>query len=119
VSVLFSGSRTFQSGLRESATIPVPGNIKQAGVPLRVRVSLEAENFPNGTTTISVLISTDGGATFNEAAMTVVMPATFRGPAPHYWYLEYQLGADDDSTHAKYRTNAPAGFTTNVTVEAT
>lgn len=114
----FNGSLSSPKGLRESNVLVVPANVKQPGSPLTIKTSFVAENFPNGTTVITLFISTDGGNTFQSASMTVEMPHVFRGPAPHFWTMTYELGPDDQPTHAKYSIDAPAAFQTPVTIDA-
>lgn len=118
MSTLFSGSLAFPQGVHTSAVIPVPGNIKQPGAALTIKASFVSENFAAGTTKITLFISLDGGATFLSASMTCVNPASFRGPAPHFWVMTFGLGADDIPTHAKYETDAPSAFSTPTILEA-
>jgi len=120
VSVLFTNdAQVIQVGVRESAPVAVPDGVKQPGLPLSVRITLGAEAFPNGTTTLTVFLSLDGGATFpRSASMTVVMPVVFRGPAPHFWFMGFSLGPNDNPTHVKFSTNVPTQFTTSVLLEA-
>jgi len=117
MTILFSGSRSIPQGANESAPISVVGH-KKFGTPLRIRVSMDAATFPAGTTTISVLVSSDGGATYRSASGTYVNPAQWRGAGPHYWFLEYGFGAGEEATHVKYATIAPQAFTVDVIVEA-
>lgn len=118
MTILFQGTTPIQAGLHESGLFAVPGNIKQPGVALNLKVSFGAEQFPNGTTTITLFLSMDNGATFRSAVMTVVMPATFIGPAPHFWNMGFGLGVDENPTHAKFSTDAPSAFSTTVKFEA-
>ena len=117
MAVIFSGSRSFPQGAFESATLDVSAR-KIAKTALRIRVSMDDANFPNGTTSIAISVSSDGGVTFRTASMTVDHPAFWKGAGPNYWVLEYGFLPDEDATHVKYATNAPQAFTTNVIVEA-
>ena len=117
MATLLAGVVPFPSGLRESAVFAVPGGIKQAGVPLNLKISLVADSFPNGTTNLTVFISLDGGASFRSASMSCVIPASFRGPAPHFWTMTFSLGANDQPTHVKFSTEAPSAFSTSATLE--
>jgi hypothetical protein len=117
MTILFTGNVPIQAGAFESAAFSVAGR-KVAGVPLRIRISMDEATFPAGTTEISVFVSGDGGATYRSASGTYINPATWRGPGPHFWYLEYGFGADELATHVKYATDAPQAFTTNVILEA-
>jgi hypothetical protein len=118
MTTLLNGNVNIQQGPHESNVFSVPGGIKQPNVPLKLQVSLGAEQFPDGTSIVSIFISTDGGLSFRSASMTVNMPTTFRGPPPHFWVLSLQLGANDVPTHMKYSTNAPSAFTTTVKIDA-
>ena len=117
MTVLFSGSVPIVAGPRESAAFSVVGS-KIAGNVLRIRVSMNEATFPVGTTTISVMVSSDGGVTYRTASGTYINPAQWRGPGPHFWFLEYGFGAGELATHVKYATDAPQAFTTQVIVEA-
>lgn len=117
MTILFQGNLNSPQGPRESPVFVVPSNIKQPGVSLGIKASFVAENFPVGTTTITLFISIDGGNTYRSASTTVVMPATFRGPAPHFWFLTFELGPEDVPTHTKFFTNAPQAFATPATLE--
>lgn len=116
MSVLFTGTRSIAAGTAESLPFAVPQGTKQPGIPLTLRLALDAATFPNGTVTISVSISIDGGANYRTASMTCETPATFRGPAPHFWFMDYSLGPNDNPTHAKFATNSPGAFSTGVTL---
>lgn len=118
MTTFFDGSLSSPKGLRESNVLALSPNIKQPGLPLTIKTSFGAEQFPNGTTTITIFISTDGGNMYQSASMTVEMPHTFRGPAPHFWTMTYELGPDDQPTHAKYSIDAPAAFQTAVKIDA-
>lgn len=118
MAVLFNGSVPISAGVFNSSAFAVPGGIKQAAKPLNLRLSLGAEQFPNGTTELTVFISTDGGTSYKSATMSVVMPAVFKGAAPHFWTMSYSLGANDNPTHARFSSNAPSSFTTTVLLEA-
>jgi hypothetical protein len=102
----------------QSSAFAIPGDIKQPGVLLNLKLSLEAEPFPTGTTTILMELSLDGGATWKGAPMAFTMPHTFRGPAPHFWNVGYTLGPNDNPTHGRFTTIAPSAFTTNIVLEA-
>src|SRR4051812_44914644 len=117
MTILFQGTLNSPQGLRESPVFNVPANIKQPGISLDIKASFVAENFPNGTTTITLFISIDGGNTYRSASTTVIMPATFRGPPPHFWFLTFGLGPNDVPTHAKFSTDAPQAFSTQATLE--
>lgn len=114
MTVVFSGSRSFPAGNFQSPTFAVN---KQLAHAQRIRVLMEAEQFPVGVTSVEIFLSTDGGATFKSASMTVVMPAQFKGPPPHFWMLEWGFLPDQPGTHARYEVTSPSAFTTNVTVE--
>ena len=79
---------------------------------------MDDATFPDGTTSIAIFVSGDGGNTFRSASMTVDHPAFWRGAGPHFWVLEYGFLPNEAATHVKYATNAPQAFTTNVIVEA-
>jgi hypothetical protein len=118
MTTLFTGSVPIAIGTQERGPFVVPGGIKQPGVPIEIKIALGAEQFPDGTTNVEILISTDGGTVYRSASMTVVMPAVFRGAPPHFWRMSFSLGSDDSPTHCKTRTIAPAGFTTTLVIEA-
>lgn len=119
MTILFQGNRTIPAGPDESTVFPVPQNIKQAGQALQVQLALVQDNFPTGTTAIQIFLSLDGGLTFpRSGGGTWIMPQEFRGSPPHFAVIGFSLGADDNVTHAKYATNAPAQFTTQVTIAA-
>ena len=117
MTILFAGNVPIQAGAFESAAFNVAGR-KVPGVPLRIRLSMDEATFPAGATEISVFVSSDGGATYRSAAGTYINPAEWRGPGPHFWFLEYGFGANELATHVKYATDAPQAFTTNVILEA-
>jgi hypothetical protein len=120
MTILFQGNRTIPAGQSESSVLPVPQNIKQPGQALQVQLSLVWDDFPTGTTAIDIFLSLDGGVTFpRSAGGTWVMPHEFRGMPPHFAVIGFSLGVNDNVTHAKYVTNAPAQFTTQVTITAT
>lgn len=116
MTILFQGTLNAPQGPRESPVFNVP-NIKQPGVSLDIKVSFVAENFPAGTTTITLFISLDGGFSYRSASMTTINPATFRGPPPHFWVMTFGLGPNDIPTHAKFSTDAPQAFSTQATLE--
>jgi hypothetical protein len=118
MTILFQGTVAFLAGAHESAVFPVPGGIKQPGVALNVKLSLQGDNLPAGTTTVTVFISTDGGATYRSASMTIDAPRTYRGSPPHWEMLGYEIGADDVPTHAKFSYDVPSAFSTAVKLEA-
>ena len=68
MTILFQGNRIIRAGADESSVIPVPQNIKQPGQSLEVKISLVWDDFPTGTTSIEMLLSMDGGATFPRSA---------------------------------------------------
>lgn len=120
MTTLFQGNRTIPSGQAESSVLPVPQNIKQPGQSLQVQLSLVWDDFPTGTTAIDIFLSLDGGLTFpRNAGGTWVMPHEFRGNPPHFAVIGFSLGVNDTVTHAKYVTNSPTQFTTQVTITAT
>jgi len=117
MTILFQGNRTIQAGVTDSPVLAVPQNIKQPGQAFQLTIDMVWDNFPNGITTIEIFFSFDGGVTFPASASnTYDMPHTFRGPPPHLASIGYSLGPNDNPTHAKYRTDAPAQFTTQVTI---
>jgi hypothetical protein len=118
MTVLFSGSRNIAAGDVTSSNFAISAAIKRAGFPLSLSLSLEAEPFPIGTTTIEASLSLDSGTTWRMASMTVVMPAVFKGPPPHFWTMSFNLSNGDEPTHARFRTIAPSAFTTNVVIAA-
>mgnify|MGYP001312198686 CR=1 FL=1 len=118
MTILFQGSVSLPAGVQESAVFAVPNGIKQAGTALNIKVSVQGESFPAGTTTITLFISLDGKATFHVGAMTVNAPRTYRGAAPHFETMTYSLGPDDAPTHAKFSTNAPSAFVVPIVLEA-
>lgn len=121
MTILFQGNRTIQVGTVESQAFAIPKNVKQIGETLEFKISLVAEDFPDGRTTVQVLLSLDGGLTFPRSAQDTFIsppPQPFRGPAPHFNFIGFSLGPNDDPTHAKFVTTAPAQFTTPVTIEA-
>lgn len=121
MTILFQGNRTIQAGAVESQPFAIPKNVKQLGETLEFKISLVAEDFPAGSTTIQILLSLDGGVTYPRSAQDTFIsppPQPFRGPPPHFEHIGFSLGPNDDPTHAKFVTNAPAQFTTAVTIEA-
>lgn len=118
MTILFQGTLNAPQGFRESTVRTVNSNLKQPGVALTIKAAFVAENFPNGISTITLFISTDGGNTYRSASMTVEMPHSFRGPPPHFWTMTFELSHDDQPTHAKFSTDAPSAFSTPVTLEA-
>ncbi len=115
---LFSGPISFPAGANETAALPIPAGIKQSGVPLTVNVSMDADPFPAGTTTILILLSLDGGLTYpRSGGGSFINPHNF-GRFAHVWPLGFSLGPDDSPTHAKVSTDAPAAFTTATTIDA-
>jgi hypothetical protein len=118
MTILFQGNRTIPAGLNESNVFPIPQNIKQLKQALELKVSMVWDDFPNGITSIEIFLSMDGGVTFPKSASgTYDMPRTFKGPPPHFAYIGFSLSEFESPTHAKYVTNAPAQFTTQVTIE--
>ena len=118
MTILFQGNRQIQAGINESPVLAVPQNIKQPGEAFQLVISMVWDDFPPGTTAIDVFLSFDGGVTFPASAGgTWDMPHFFKGPAPHLAQLGFSLGPNDNPTHAKYRTNTPAKFNTQVTIE--
>lgn len=115
MTVLFDKTIPIQAGLHESAVFDIPAQFQQPGQ--QIKVSMGAEQFPDGTTSISVFISTDGGNSYRSAATTVDMPTTFRGAPPHFWNIGFALGENEIPTNAKYATDAPAAFSTRVIIE--
>lgn len=117
MTVLFQGTLNSPKGLRESAVRPIANAAKKLGRALQIRVSMEAEGFPDGRTTITLYISTDGGVTFRAASMACDNPKPWRGPAPHYWTMGYELDTEAVPTHAKFSIDAPQAFSTTVILE--
>lgn len=118
MTILFQGNRQIQAGIKESPVLAIPQNIKQPGDAFQLVISMVWDNFPTGTTGIDVFLSFDGGVTFPASAGgTWDMPHTFRGAPPHFATIGFSLGPNDNPTHAKYRTNAPSTFTTQVTIQ--
>ena len=118
MTILFQGNRQIQAGINESPVLSVPQNIKQPGEAFQLVISMVWDDFPTGTTGIDVFLSFDGGLTFPASAGgTWEMPHFFKGPAPHFAEIDFDLGANDNPTHAKYRTNDPSKFNTQVTIE--
>src|SRR4029077_7980781 len=79
-----------------------------------VRLTMDGSVFPLGITTLSIGISTDGGATFNVASMTCPGGVT---PLGGNWVMGYELGPSDVPTHTKIMVDAALGFSSNMTVE--
>lgn len=115
MAVLFSGLQVVVAGAQLAGPFAVPGNLKQAGVGQVFRLSADATVFPLGTTTLSVGVSMDGGATFRTASMSCVGGILPKG---NKWFMDYGLGKDDAPTHVQITIGAPLGFSVNVTVEA-
>jgi hypothetical protein len=118
VTLLFSGTVNVVNGNLQTAALPVPGDIKQPGVPLQLLMRFNESSFPAGTTTINAQLSMDSGATWKTASMTCVKPSTWKGPAPHFWSLGFTLGQNDNPTHARLIVSAPAQFNLVGTIEA-
>jgi hypothetical protein len=119
MTILFSGTVTVTGGNLQTSSLPVPGNIKQPGVPLNLVFKFDEATFPAGTTTITAQLSMDGGSTWRSASMTCVNPKTdWRGAAPHFWQLGFTLGANENPTHARALVSAPAQFNLSGTIEA-
>ena len=113
--LLVQGSVPIAAGAVQSAVVAIPVTLRRPG--LAVMVSFQAEQFPVGITSIGIFLSTDGGATYHSAAMTVDNPAFWKGPPPHWWTLSLSLKETETPDHAFYRTNAPSAFTTVVKIE--
>lgn len=113
MTVLFAGPQINAAGLQSGNPIAIPGGLKQDGVEQVIRLTMGASVFPLGTTTLSIGISTDGGATYHRASMTCVGPAI----VPN-WVMAYGLGPDAVPTHTQISIDSPLGFTAAMTVEA-
>jgi hypothetical protein len=116
VTVLASGTVNLNSGLNQSANFPVPGGIKQPGVPLGLRISWNGDSLPTGNTTISVFLSFDGAVTWKSASVTATSPRVWK-TADHTLYLGFSMGANDNPTHARYEITAPSAFSLPATLE--
>jgi len=113
---LFDGNVNYRAGQFESNPFNVSGR-KQDGAVLTIDIQVAEGAFPDGTTTLTIFFSLDGGATYpKSASMTVVRP---RDPSPRYPAFEefsYSLGENDNPTHAKYSSDAPSAFTARTIV---
>lgn len=118
MTILFQGNRTIPSGPNESSVLPVPQSIKQPGKSLEVKLRLGWAAFPAGVTAIDIFLSMDGGATFPRNAGGTWGPRPNDPKSPTEAVIGFSLGPNDNPTHAKYRTDASAQFTTLVIIEA-
>ena len=119
MTVLFDSVVPILGGVNESALMAVPGGIKQPGIPLTLLLSVENTLMPVGTSTLTIFLSSDGGATFRSASSSGSPPTVRRGVGPHFWQMGYSLGANDVITHVKFSTNVPSTFVAQVKLEAT
>jgi hypothetical protein len=103
----------------DSRVLPVPPAVQQPGQALEIVIILAATPFPNGSTSILLELSDDGGVTFpqgNSFGDTFVRP-----PAPRFANanerMSYAKAPDFVPTHVRISTNAPAQFITTAQVD--
>lgn len=112
MTTLFSGLQVVVGGVQAERVLSIPSDIKQPGVPLTIRVTMDSSVFPLGTTTLGIGISKDNQASYKSASMTC--PGSKSG----VWEMFYSLGPDDAPTHTRIGLDATLGFSSNMTVEA-
>lgn len=117
--ILGPGPLTIKQG-PDSRVLPVPAAIKQPGQALELVVTLAATPFPNGSTSILIELSDDGGATFpveHSFGDVFVRPPAPRSPNS-VERMSYSKAPDFVPTHARITTNAPSQFTATGQVDA-
>lgn len=107
---LFSGDINFPSGDFETGVFTPPAGFSE------VDVVMNADPFPTGTTTVTIFMSFDGGATFpSSASMTWIAPHTFPAKFAHIVKFGFSIAG---ANKTKISSNAPAAFTTNTVINA-
>src|SRR5262245_11982796 len=97
MTVLFSGNLNVPSGQTTGASTAATG-------AKRIKISMDCNAFPTGTTTLEIQISTDGGATFPFIAIgTYVGPAAIPARFEQLYHLEYSVADSLTITHTRFR----------------
>lgn len=119
MSTLFTGSLSVVAGQKSYTPLPVSGGIQGLGKSLQVSIVMTGTAFPTGTTTLTIGLSTDGGATYREASgsYTAPFPPGKGGGVPNQT-LGFTVGDTTTVTHVRLSTDAPSTFTLPVTVTA-
>jgi hypothetical protein len=117
---LFSGSLPIPSGTHIGNAIAVPNGVQSLGQNLQVDLSMTGSAFPNGSTTITVGISTDNGASYREASGTYTAPfAPGKGGGTPNQSLGFTVADASLVTHVRLSTSAPSAFNLPVTITVT
>lgn len=117
---LFSGTLPIAAGSKVNAPLAVPNGSQSLGQNLQVNVVMTGTAFPTGTTTITIGISTDNGATYREASGAYTAPFTSgKGGATPDQTLGFMVADAALVTHVRLSTNAPSAFNLPLTVTVT
>lgn len=111
----FSQQVTFPSG---ASNFPAAGSVALPANFQGAQITLSADGWPNGSYTVEILFSFDGGVSFPvDISATFVSPFNFPPGKSHLCVIQYRVGADQPKpTHTKARVTAPASFTSLVTI---
>lgn len=113
--VLFHGMVAVPQGPWHSVPVLIPVEAQHPG--MGIRLTMDADPCPPGTTTMTLAISRDGGRTYQSASMDCINPAPWPESMEHTWWLRYALSDTEQADVVSYHISAPAAFMTVVTLE--
>jgi hypothetical protein len=108
--MLFSGILPISAGEKDTPVFQPPQGFET------IFVSMDADQFPAGTTTLSILLSFDGGNTFPSSnIVTWTAPHTFPAKFAHKVNFSFSLAG---ANRAKVHSSSPSAFSTQTDISA-